>query len=77
MVASEVAEEYFSLLYVGLRPDLHQQVVLPSEDGSRGGEVRGLFDTVWVTGKLRAVGRSTPMAQMGYTIKALRVEPSE
>lgn len=40
-----------------------------------GGEVRGLFDTVWVTGKLRAVARSTPMAQAGYTIEALKVEP--
>lgn len=42
-----------------------------------GGEVRGLFDTVWVTGKLRAVARSTPMAQAGYTIEAVKVEPYE
>ncbi len=42
-----------------------------------GGEVRGLFDTVWVTGKLRALAQSTPMAQAGYTIEALKVEPYE
>lgn len=34
-----------------------------------GGEVRGLFDTVWVTGELRVV------AQAGYTIEALKVKP--
>ncbi|WP_172600324.1 DUF3299 domain-containing protein [Sulfurivermis fontis] len=55
-------------------PPANQTVYVTS---TAGGEVRGLFDTVWVTGKLRAVAQSTPMAQAGYTIEALKVEPFE
>lgn len=55
-------------------PPANQTVYVTS---TAGGEVRGLFDTVWVTGRLRAVAQSTPMAQAGYTIEALKVEPFE
>lgn len=55
-------------------PPANQTVYVTS---TAGGEVRGLFDTVWVTGKLRAVAQSTPLAQAGYTIEALKVEPFE
>lgn len=55
-------------------PPANQTVYVTTKEG---GQVRGLFDTVWVIGKLRAVAQSTPMAQAGYTIEALKVEPFE
>ena len=44
---------------------------------AQGGDVtiRGLFDTVWVTGVMRVEHRSSELAEAGYQIEAIEVTP--
>ncbi|NCA70036.1 MAG: DUF3299 domain-containing protein [Sphingobacteriia bacterium] len=37
--------------------------------------VGGLFDTVWVTGRLRVVSSSSELAEAGYRIEVVAIEP--
>lgn len=57
-------------------PPLNQTVYVKTEDED-GAELRKLFDIVWVTGIITVETQSTELAEAGYTIAALKVEPYE
>jgi len=40
-------------------------------------EISGMFDAVWVTGEITTVPASSEVAEAGYTMDAIRVEPYE
>jgi len=40
-------------------------------------DIRGLFEAVWVTGRLRTSVQMTELADAGYTLEATTVEPYE
>jgi uncharacterized protein len=55
-------------------PPPNQTVIVQSPAGA---EIRQAFDTVWVTGRMTVKHVSTEMADSGYTLHALKVEPYE
>lgn len=55
-------------------PPANQTVYVTMQD-KKGATIRKLFDTVWVTGILQTEKLSTDLADAGYTLKALKVEP--
>lgn len=57
-------------------PPANQTVHVTMQNG-KGAAIRQLFDTVWVTGVIKAEKLTTDMADAGYTIHATRVEPYE
>lgn len=57
-------------------PPANQTVYVTMPEG-KGAEIRKLFDTVWVTGVIRTEPLSTDLAEAGYTMEAVLVEPYE
>lgn len=55
-------------------PPANQTVYVTTKD-KKGAAIRRLFDVVWVTGVMKAQKLSTDMADAGYTIDAVKVEP--
>lgn len=55
-------------------PPLNQTVYVSMQEGNRA-EIRGAFDVVWVTGIIRVETLSTGLADAGYVIDAIEVEP--
>ncbi|MFT5722514.1 MAG: hypothetical protein ACI9W6_002843 [Motiliproteus sp.] len=55
-------------------PPLNQTVYVSMQEGNRA-EIRGAFDVVWVTGMMRVETLSTGLADAGYVIDAMEVEP--
>jgi hypothetical protein len=69
-------KEFLLVPFVGacihVPPPPANQIVYVKSDA--GFEVKGSFDPVWVTGRLRAAHTSTGLAETGYAIDAERVE---
>lgn len=57
-------------------PPANQTVYVTTQD-KKGAAIRKMFDVVWVTGMMKAEKLSTDMADAGYTIDAIKVEPYE
>ncbi|MCW8907594.1 MAG: DUF3299 domain-containing protein [Sedimenticola sp.] len=55
-------------------PPANQTVYVTMQAG-KGAVIRKLFDTVWVTGVIRTEPLSTDLAEAGYTMEAVLVEP--
>ena len=55
-------------------PPANQIVFVKSEEPV---EISGMFDAVWVTGEIRTVSVSSELAEAGYTMEAIRVDPYE
>ena len=55
-------------------PPANQIVYVKAEDGL---EIGGIYDPVWITGKLSATHVSSDLGDAGYTLEAEKVEPYE
>jgi len=75
----ENATEFLLVPYFGacihVPPPPVNQIVYVTTQDRKGASIRGMFDTVWVTGTMKAAKLSTDLADAGYTILASRVEP--
>lgn len=63
---------YFGACIHSPPPPANQTVYVVAEQGAR---VREMFDTVWVTGRLRAQRTDSELGDAGYRLEAQRVEP--
>lgn len=54
-------------------PPANQTVFVST--GKKKAAIRGLFDTVWVTGRIDAERTSSELAEAGYLLRAVKVEP--
>lgn len=55
-------------------PPSNQVVFVKSEEPI---EVSGMFDAVWVTGEINTVPVSSDLAEAGYTMDAIQIDPYE
>jgi hypothetical protein len=55
-------------------PPSNQIVFVKSEEPI---DISGMFDAVWVTGKIKTVPVSSELAEAGYTMEAIQVDPYE
>lgn len=73
----QTATRFLLVPYVGAcihvpPPPLNQTVLVEAPQGAT---IRGLFDAVWVTGRLSVQRATTDLANAGYTLTATAVEP--
>lgn len=73
----QTATRFLLVPYVGAcihvpPPPLNQTVLVEAPQGAT---IRGLFDPVWVTGRMAVQRATTDLANAGYTLTATAVEP--
>jgi hypothetical protein len=75
------SSEFLLVPYYGacihVPPPPANQIVYVTTEDKKGASIRKMFDTVWVTGVIKATKSSTDLGDAGYTILASKVEPYE